>query len=91
MASRNKVFAVLQRDVQTELGTVRHLAISCLTGDRPTWPEAQRIKNELAGPKATAVEVYPPQTEVVDDAPMYHLWVLPAPLPFTIYEPREAT
>jgi hypothetical protein len=63
----------------------RHLMISSLTGDRPTWWEAQRIKNEIAGQNATAVEVYPPQSEVVDDADAYHLWVLPTSLGFSLH------
>lgn len=78
-AHRNWVFSVLDR---TLANGVRHLAISSLSGDRPTWWEAMRIKNEIAGPAATAVEVYPPADEVVDGADMYHLWVLPEPLPF---------
>lgn len=81
---RNWVFGVLRRDLAD--GTV-HLAISSLSQTRPTWWEAQRIKNDLAGPEATAVEVYPPQCEVVDQADMYHLWVLPSSLPFSIFVP----
>ena len=50
---------------------------------------SERIKDEIAGPDATAVEVYPPQAEIVDDADMYHLWVLPAPLPFSLF-PRTS-
>lgn len=80
VAHRNKVFAVLERPVE---GAV-HLAISSLSEDRPTWWEMQRIKNEIVGEDATAVEVYPPQSEVVDGADMFHLWVLDAPLPFTL-------
>lgn len=80
-AHRNGVFAVLERPVD---GGVVHLAISSLSGERPTWWEAQRIKNEIAGSEATAVEVYPPQGEVVDEADMYHLWVLPGGLPFSL-------
>lgn len=79
---RNAVFSVLVRPLAS--GVV-HLAISSLSGARPTWWEAQRIKNELAGELATAVEVYPPQAEVVDGADMYHLWVLPDPLPFSLW------
>lgn len=41
------------------------------------------------GPEATAVEVYPPHAEIVDDADMYHLWVLAAPLPFSLF-PRTS-
>lgn len=80
---RNRVFAVLVRDV----GCAIHLAVSSLTGDRPTWHEMQRIKNELAGRKATTVEVYPPQDQVVDDAEMFHIWVLFQPLPFGLHRP----
>ncbi len=82
IAHRNNVFSVLDRTLAD--GT-RHLAITSLSGVRPTWPEMQRIKDEIAGPEATAVEVYPPQAEIVDDADMYHLWVLPAPLPFSLF------
>lgn len=59
-----------------------HLAIASLSGERPTWWEMQRIKDELAGPDAMAVEVYPPAAEVVDEADMFHIWVLPQPLTF---------
>lgn len=80
-AHRCAVFSVLDR---LDYSGARHLAISSLSGIRPSWPEAQRIKNELAGEGATAVEVYPPQGEVIDQADMYHLWVLPGRLPFSI-------
>jgi len=76
------VFSVLERPV---VGAT-HLAITSLSGVRPTWWEAQRIKNEIAGEAATAVEVYPPASEVVDEADMYHLWILPDPLPFSLCE-----
>lgn len=78
---RNKVFSVLDR---MDFSGARHLAISSLSGIRPTWPEAQRIKTEIAGAEATAVEVYPPESEVVDQADMYHLWVMPGRLPFSL-------
>lgn len=83
-AYRNWVFSVLWR-VDDDADVI-HLAISSLSGIRPTWPEAMRIKDELAGPQATAVEVYPPRAEVVDEADMYHLWVLPSPLPFSLFD-----
>lgn len=82
---RNRVFSVLVRDV----GTAIHLAVSSLSGDRPSWPEMQRIKNDLAGQNATAVEVYPPANQVVDEADMYHLWVLFAPLPFSLFRVKD--
>ncbi len=85
VAHKNGVFSVLDR---MDISGARHLAISSLSGIRPTWPEAQRIKNELAGAEATAIEVYPPQSEVIDQADMYHLWVLPGRLPFSLAERR---
>lgn len=81
-AHRNKVFSVLDR--QAEAG-VRHLSVSSLSGQCPTWPEMQRIKDELAGPEATAIEVYPPRDQVVDGADMFHIWVLPGRLPFGLH------
>lgn len=80
-AHRNWVFSVLER--RTNGAT--HFAISSLSGVRPTFHEMQRIKNELAGADATGIEVYPPQSELVDEADMFHLWIVPA-LPFTIFE-----
>lgn len=76
---RNRVFSVLVRPLDCAV----HLAVTSLSGVRPTWWEMQRIKNEIAGPGATAVEVYPPQDEVVDDADMFHIWVINA-LPFSL-------
>ncbi len=50
------------------------------------WDDLQRIKNEIVGEDATAIEVYPPASALVDQANMRHLFVLPAgmPMPFTI-------
>lgn len=51
-----------------------------------SWQHLQRIKNELMGPERVAVEVFPAVSELVDDANIYHLWVLPegARLPFRL-------
>ena len=42
-----------------------------------SWALMQELKNELVGEDRVAVEVYPAAADVVDDANMYHLWVLP--------------
>jgi hypothetical protein len=83
---RNKVFSVLDRD---DFSGARHLAVSSLSGIRPSWHEMQRIKDDLAGERATAVEVYPPRSEIIDDADMFHIWVLPGALPFSLYRASE--
>lgn len=41
------------------------------------WRHIQAIKNEIAGPEREAVEVFPPETALVDAANEYHLWILP--------------
>ena len=45
-----------------------------------TWDELQRVKHEVGYGEAQAIEVYPPDSEVVDDANMRHLWILPEPV-----------
>jgi hypothetical protein len=42
-----------------------------------SWRDKQRIKNELFGEGAIAVEVFPPESRLIDDANIYWLWVLP--------------
>lgn len=41
-----------------------------------TWDELQAIKNEHWGSEAVAIEVYPPESRVVNNVPMRHLWRL---------------
>lgn len=81
-AFKNRVFCVLVRPLPTG---VCHLSVSSLSAIRPTWHEMQRIKNEVGGIGKTAVEVYPPQSEVIDEADMFHIWVLPTELPFSLH------
>jgi hypothetical protein len=85
-ASRNRLYAVLIRPVATDWGEVRHLAVRTASSLEPPWRDKQRIKDELFGEAATAVEVMPPRGELIDAADMYHVWVLPDGfrLPFTI-------
>ena len=52
-----------------------------------SWSDMQRIKNEIVGTERVAVEVYPAESDLVDQANMYHLWVLPEgfKLPFGLH------
>lgn len=83
----NNKYSVLIRTVVTDWGPVEHAAIRNVSGTDIPWKEKQRIKNELFGEEYAAVEVFPKESELVDEAPMYHLWVLPKGmnLPFGIY------
>ena len=40
------------------------------------WRDFQQIKNEICGPEAEGVEIYPAESRLVDGANQYHLWVL---------------
>lgn len=41
------------------------------------WRHIQAIKNSVAGPEREAIEIYPAESNLVDAANEYHLWVLP--------------
>ena len=83
----NKKYSVMIRTVVTDWGPVEHAAIRNVSGTDISWKEKQRIKNELFGGEYAAIEVFPKESELVDEANMYHIWVLPKSmaLPFGIY------
>jgi len=87
----NDLYAVLERPMMTAWGYVVHLAIRTASNLEPPWRDKQRIKDELFGPFYTAVEVMPPADEVIDQADMYHLWILPCEmsLPFSLFDRRH--
>ncbi len=41
------------------------------------WRDKQRIKNELLGKEVLAIEFYPPESQLFDNANVYHLLVPP--------------
>lgn len=87
----NNLYAVMIRPFVDENGDeVIHLAIRTLSQLEPPWRDMQRIKNEVCGAEATAVQVMPPESELVDEADMYHMWVLSSRLPFTLAYSRAA-
>lgn len=77
-------YSVMIRTVHTPWGPVEHACIRNTGGTDIPWREKQRIKNELFGHERVAVEMFPAQSQLVDEAPMYHLWILPpgTTLPF---------
>lgn len=50
--------------------------------DGITWDELMSVKAACGFADAWAVEVYPPEAEVVNDANMRHLWILDGAPPF---------
>lgn len=71
----------------TEWGEIEHLAIRRNDAEMVrSWSDMQRIKNELCGAERVGLEVFPAESDLVDEANMAHVWVLPSgfSLPFTI-------
>lgn len=90
-ARANNIYVVLIRPFLDEQSNeVIHLAIRTASQLEPPWRDMQRIKNEICGEEATAVQVMPPASELIDEADMYHMWVLSNRLPFTLAYRREA-
>ena len=54
-----------------------HMAIMSSDGKRIGWAEKQSIKNDIFGNERVAFEVYPKESEKVDEGSVYHLWVIP--------------
>ena len=90
-AMANDLYAVLVRPVVCKWGQVHHLAIRTASNLEPPWRDKQRIKNELFGEDRLAVEVMPPCDELVDEADMYHVWIMPegTRLPFSLDSARR--
>jgi hypothetical protein len=90
-AAANNLYAVLVRRFYDETGRpMVHLAIRTASQLEPPWRDMQRIKNEICGEESTAVQVMPPISELIDEADMYHMWVLSDRLPFTLAYRRTA-
>lgn len=86
-AYSNNLYAVLVRPFKDEEGNeIVHCAIRTASSLEPPWRDMQRIKNELFGEERTAVQVMPHQSELIDEADMYHMWVLPHRLPFSLFD-----
>jgi len=91
----NEWFAVMARPVATPWGEVTHVLIRDLPNTPVRdWNDLMRIKDELFGAWTVAVEVYPSRRDVIDEANMTHLWILPEgfALPFGLHHnPRLAS
>ena len=87
-AFRSKRFVVQQ--YETVNGVTRlSISVTQFSSDRPgsfvdgiSWDDLQRLKAECGFSDMDAVEVYPSDKDVVNDANMRHLWVLDEPLSF---------
>ena len=74
--SDDKQYCVMSRELDTSMGKVIHVCLKNANESYIPWSEKQRIKGELFGVETTAIEVFPKESEVVDKAMMYHIWIL---------------
>lgn len=75
---KNNRYSVQFYEHQTSWGLITQLLIR-RHDSKPniSWADKQRIKNELIGPEATAIEVFPSQANLIDAANVHHVWILP--------------
>ena len=78
----NDHYVVVVYEHRTELGTLRQLMIQRKNGEAEVpWVDKQRIKDQVVGMAATAVEMFPPHQNKIDSCNCYWLWIWPDDLP----------
>lgn len=89
----NRYSVQIRPVVVDDWGEIAHLQIARHDGSEiDGWDDLNRIRRELY-PGHTAIEVYPTDDKLVDQAAARHLWVLPAgvELPFGLHLWKEGT
>lgn len=96
LAYRNNIFSVqvYERKISGTDDKALLAGIRCHLAEnshKMTWAQKQRIKNEIFGAERVAFEVYPPESELVDQSDMYWIWIMPAgtPLPFKLFDAQQ--
>jgi len=91
---QNSFYTVVKSLLESEEDGAVHLSIR--QNQRKAvrdWRHFQRIKNELVGPEREGIEVFPPESNLVDTANQYHLFVYPEGMssPFSWSQGRHVT
>jgi hypothetical protein len=80
---KNDLYTVIRtrmRAIEGDTDTPLLIHLSIRRNDRSPardWRHFQKIKNELAGEDAEAVELFPSESRLIDAANQYHLWCVP--------------
>lgn len=78
--SRYQVAVYSPKEVDGDYPPVIHLAFKHNKNVAITdFRDFQRIKNELVNEEAYAIQVFPPESQMVDTSNHYHLWVMGQP------------
>ena len=91
---RNRWLSVLLRDIYFQWDPASkcthsvHIAYRTASEKELSWIERQSLKTHIFGPQAVGLEIMPREDRVVNDAPMFHMWVLPEgfSMPFGIHD-----
>lgn len=86
----NNLYSVQFICKKTSWGNITHLLLR-RNDEKPDipWSHRQRIKNELVGEEFDAIEILPAESRLVDQANIYHVFVLPEgfEIPFGLHIP----
>jgi hypothetical protein len=80
--ANNHYTVTIQSQAPMAVGSTISYAIKALVqrhDNKPLtrhWAELQSIKNEIWGESAVAVEFYPDEKELINDANVYWLWIV---------------
>lgn len=81
---RSRDFLVQEFAAQAPAVVRLSVCRTTVAGDRwqdgITWDELQRLKRECGYGDRDAIEIFPPDRDVVDVAAMRHLWVMAEPV-----------
>jgi hypothetical protein len=76
----NDRYTVISTPLIEEMGMKGPVHLSIRHNDRTKWlhdwRHLQRIKNDICGSEREAIELYPAESRLVDQANQFHLWVL---------------
>jgi len=83
----NRIYSVQFSKEQSDWGEIIHLWIRRHDNQDIPWRDKMKIKESLMGVKRFAIEVFPPNDKLIDQADMYHIYVLPVgfELPFGLH------
>ncbi len=90
---KNRWLSVLLRDIYCRWDPAAkpthgvHAAYRTVSETELSWRERQSLKTHIFGAQAVGLEIMPREDRVVDEAPMFHMWVFPDgfPMPFGIH------
>lgn len=78
--SRDFLVQVFGHEANVRLSVCRTELSGQRWADGISWDDLQRLKRECGRGEACAVELFPPDSTVVNVASMRHLWIVEAPV-----------